>query len=254
MGLKTSLILTINNRTEDACRAVADSFLLSGNLPDQVVMVLDRAEPEVALRATEQFAKIPCPITAPEIEGPPGWLCPARAWNAGFKAATGDLFYCISSEVVQDAGNVERVKNILAAHGRPAALFGACHNSEKTQIVVGAEPGLLVSSVMPRPLGFIVAMPAKNVRQIGGFDEAFMGGFWFDDDSFFYELWQTGLDFIFDDSVHGVHQHHERASLTQEGIQKNAAVMMKKYGRTSLWNDLMRLNLYEDGRTTWGHI
>ena len=51
------------------------------------------------------------------------------------------------------------------------------------------------------------------VRQVGGMDEGFMRGLWYDDDAFTYELWQTGLPFVFDDSVSGVHQHHERPVL-----------------------------------------
>ena len=112
----------------------------------------------------------------------------AKAWNAGIKAATGDLLYCISSETVQDQGNIEKARAIC--EDGQTVVFGACHNSEKTNLVVGAEPGLLVSSKMTRPLGFIVCMPAWAVKKIEGYDEGFMGGFWYDDDDFFLLLGQ----------------------------------------------------------------
>jgi GT2 family glycosyltransferase len=252
--MKTSLVLTVNNRPAAVSQAVADSFRLPGNEVDEVIVVLDRPTEEAKAGAEAAWDGYYAEVQFLLLDGEPGWKCPARAWNAGFKAATGDLLYCISSEVVQDAGNVTKALEVLKGYPKPAALFGACHNSEKVQLVNGAEPGLLVSSKMPRPLGFIVAMPRKNVLEVGGMDEAFMDGFWYDDDDFFYRLWKTGLDFIFDDSVHGVHLHHERSSLTSAGIEKNRQLMLRKHGRMDPLNGVPFLQWFEKGRTVWGHV
>jgi hypothetical protein len=259
--VKLSLILTINNRMPEVSRQVANSFLLPGNEVDEAVIVLDRPTPEARAGATEAYQGLPGTLRFVEVEGPPGWRGPARAWNAGFKAATGDLFYCISSEVVQDAGNVDKAR-ALCADGKTVA-FGACHNSTPVNLVVGAEPGLLVSSKMPRPLGFIVCMPAKNVCDIAGFDEAFMGtpdapNYWYDDDDFMLRLWRSGLNFVFDDAIHGTHLHHERPDLAtpegQAGIQRNAAYMLKKHGTMMPWTNLPRMTSYAPGRLTWSHL
>jgi len=257
-----SVILTINNRTPEVCRAVAASFRLDGNKPDEFVVVLDRPDQETKRGALEAYTRLSCPVKFVEIEGKPGWLGPARAWNRGFDAASGDLFFCISSEVVQDAGNVLKAEKIF--EGGNTVVFGACHNSEKTQEVQGFEPGLIADSSFPRPLGFIACMPAKNVREIGGFDEEFMGteeapNYWYDDDCFYLNLWKTGIEFVFDDSIHGIHLHHERPVLAtpegQAGIARNRALMIKKHGKDHVWPDVERIESTDSqGRKVWGHV
>ncbi len=145
-----------------------------------------------------------------------------------------------------------------ATEGDDSAVFGACHNSQPESLVVGAEPGLLVSSKMPRPLGFIVCFPACSAAQISGFDENFMKGFWYDDDDFFYRMWKdAGLNFAFVDSIHGVHLHHERPGLKtrdgQLGILRNEKLMRKKHGSAHVWATLEKTVQYGDGITTWRH-
>ena len=88
-------------------------------------------------------------------------------------------------------------------------------------------------------------------------DPEFADGFCYDDDDFFYRLWQTGLDFIFTDEISGVHLHHERPGLKtlagQAGIQRNAAYMLKKHGTTHVWPNLPRLTIGRPGETHWLH-
>ncbi len=254
--MKTSLILTINNRTPEVSQQVADSFKLPGNKVDEVVVVLDRPTDEAREGALSKYTELAKDCKFPQIVGPQGWMGPAAAWNLGFKVATGDLLYCISSEVVQEEGNVETAEG-LAADGN-TAVFGACHNSKPENLVVGADPGLLVSSKMARPLGFIVCMPADKVKNVDGFDEAYMDGFWFDDDDFFLRMWNSGVDFLFEDKIHGTHLHHERPDLnTLEGqakIATNRALMIQKHGRAHPWNDIPRITSYGHNQVRWMHI
>ena len=267
--MTVSIVLTINNRSPEVSRQVAESLALPGNEADELIVVLDRATPEAREGAVNAYSDI---WNRPynqfiDIDGPPGWKCPAKAWNAGFKAATSDLLYCISSEVVQEEGNVKKAVELCTkwVGGAPdnkivhynTAVFGACHNSTPTQLVVGAEPGLLASSKMPRPLGFIVCMPRWAVDEIGGFDEEFMKGFWYDDDDLFIRLWHAGLSFLFDDSIHGTHLDHGRPGLEtkegQEGIERNAALMLKKHGTHHPWHELPKILYRREGQIKWEH-
>jgi len=256
MDMKVSLVLTINNRTPEVSQKVSDSFRLPGNSVDEAIIVLDRPTQEAREGAENAWADMPWAVRFVEIDGPPGWICPAKAWNAAYKAATGDLLYQISSEVVQDEGNVEKMRK-LCTDGN-TVVFGACHNSESVAIVDGAPPGLLASAAMPRPLGFIVCYPRQKMLDIGGNDLKFMDGLWYEDDDLFIRMWRAGVDFVFDDSVHGIHLHHERPVLAspegQAGIQRNSAYMLLKHGSLQPWAGALRLTESRPGRTTWRHL
>ena len=278
--MKLSVILTIHNRSPEVSQQVADSFKLPGNEFDELVVVLDRPTDEARQGAMKAYSPLKAkgagkkhhsipsgwdrgpskPLEDSGVHfttigiGEPGWKGPAKAWNRGFQQATGDLLYCISSEVVQEEGNIDKARK-AAESGN--VIFGSCHNSTREALVVGAEPGLLVSSKMPRPLGFIVCMPAANVKTINGFDEDFMKGFWFDDDDFFLRLWNSGVDFQFEDSIHGTHLDHTRPGLeTQEGqakIARNRELMTQKHGNYNVWPNLDRIEHYTEGRRIWRH-
>jgi len=253
--MNVSLILTVNNRPPEVSKAVADSLKLPGNQADELIVVLDRTTDE-AVKGTDAYMELDMDVKSIVLHGEPGWKGPAVAWNAGIKAAKGELLYCFSSEVVQDKGNVEKAAKLCA--NMQTVLFGACDNSTPVNLVVGAPPGLLVSSKMPRPLGFIVAMPSWAVNLIGGYDEEFTRrGYWFDDDDFFFRLWRTGVDFMFDDSVHGIHLDHARPGLEtpegQAGIKRNEAYMLEKHGVLRPLTDVLRTQEFSDGRVVWRH-
>jgi GT2 family glycosyltransferase len=255
--MKLSAILTINNRPPDVSRKVADSFALEGNQPDEMIVVLDRPTTQAEKGAVAAYnGNLGFPVKFVTVEGEPGWKGPGRAWNHGFREATGDLFYCISSEVVQDAGNLDKAR-ALAEDGR-TVVFGSCWNSVKKSLVKNAPHGLLCSSEFPRPLGFIVCMPSLKVREIDGFDEKFMDGFWYDDDDFFFRLFRTGVSFTFDDSVNGVHLDHDRADLNckrgWEMIGINKQNMIRKHGTEKVWEGLALRVSSSDGQTIWTHL
>jgi len=250
-----SLCLTVNNRPEGVSRQVAASLRLPGNQPDELILVLDRPTEDARDAAIAAYKDFDFPVRTIHIPGKPGWLCPARAWNHAFAAVTSDLIYCISSEVVQDAGNIEKAREICK-DGK-TVVFGACENSKPTSLVVGAEKGELASSILQRPLGFIACMPTNNVMSIGGCDEAFMDGLWFEDDDFYLRLWWTGVNFVFDDGIHGIHLDHPRPDLeTPAGLAKtrqNAAIMKSKHGLEHVWNQLPRITECYEKRTIWKH-
>jgi hypothetical protein len=162
-----------------------------------------------------------------------------------------ELVYCLSSEVIQQAGNVATARSMLAE--RPSIIFGAVECScGPGGNEVGWGPGgpghILVDSHHPRPLGFIWAGPISAVRAVGGMDEGFMGGFWYDDYDFTWRLWQELPCFQFTDAIAGVHQHHDRAELTIQGIERNKAYMMSKHGTLSPLQDA-RKTVYSPSET-----
>lgn len=224
-----SVCLTVYDRTEPVLTRVFDS--LAHQAHDQIVIVLDRSPRSVNDFVRDYFWKDDRAEIV-EIVGDPGWRGPAVAWNTGFARVRSELVYCLSSETIQEPGNVSKAVALL--QGSPAILFGKAECGPDCPGEVywgdGTPPSLLCDSRHPRPLGFIWAGPMWAVRAIGGYDEGFQRGFWYDDNSFFFEMWRLGLDFLYVDSISGVHQHHERGELTEEGIRRNLDYLCEKYG------------------------
>ena len=255
--MKLSALMTINSRETPVLDAVFGS--LRGQPFDELVIVLDRSPSEVE-EHVRGWWKDDKRVVYAVIEGSPGWRSPVPAWNRAFATMTGDHLYAFSSEVVHAPQNIEVARRLLAASPN-SLVFGKASCScgpEGREVNWGgmAPSNLLVDAAHPRPLGFIWAGPVANVRRVGGMDPEFAKGLWYDDDDFFYRLWQSGLDFIFTDEISGVHLHHERPVLaTPEGqalIARNAAYMLAKHGSLHPLVAVPRL-LAAPGETRWMH-
>jgi hypothetical protein len=279
--MKLTACLTIANRTPEVCMQVADSLMLPWNTPDELVVVLDRPTTEVRDGARAAYDRLDCPVRWITIPGDPGWRSPVKAWNLAFLAATGDVLYCFSSETVQAEGNLAGAKRILYGDWtgtpwpstpenpsglpsiKPICLHGSVSCScgpEGTEVNwQGSAPGnLFCDAAHPRPLGFIWAAPKAAVSAIGGYDEEFAKGYWYDDNDFFFRLWRQGLDFVFDDSISGTHLHHSRQTLEIEegryGIARNQRYMLEKYRSADPLRAMPMREERKPGRTIWRHL
>ena len=224
-----SVCLTIYDRTPEVLTKVFDS--LDHQAHDQLVVVLDRSPRKVNDWVRDYLFKDDRAEIV-EIAGDPGWRGPAVAWNTAFARVKSELVYCLSSETIQAPCNVSKARDLL--QGKPSILFGKAECGPVCPGEVawndGTPGSLLCDSQHPRPLGFIWAGPMWAVRAMGGYDEGFMAGFWYDDNAFFYEAWKLGLPFLFTDDIYGLHQHHERAELNEDGIRRNLDYLCEKYG------------------------
>lgn len=259
--MSISVVLTINDRDPGTVADVL--YSLDGQGQAETIVVLDGTPRELKERvhtqlATGEFGR----VDTPEIVRAPGWLSPVKAMNVGFGHARADLLYVLSSDVVQSAGNVQTATRLVAGYGKPVVLFGRaeCSCGPRGREVVwpdGAPGNLLVSADHPRPLGFIMCLPRATMEAVGGFDERFASGYWYDDDDLVRRLWDVGADFLFDDTVGGVHQHHERPVLElphgQAGILRNQAAMMEKWGDLQPIHRVPKLVRRLPGRTVWTH-
>lgn len=257
--MKLSALLTINDRSPEISSRVARSFL--ANRPDEMIIVLDRPTKDARDGAIEAYGNFPWPTKFVTIDGEPGWKCPARAWNAAFGAASGGLLLCVSSDVIQKPDNMSTARRIC--EDGKTALFGACENLLQDGDTRGAEGEIMVCSMHPRPIGFIMCLPAASVAAIDGNDETFMDGLWYEDADFTQRLWETDIDFVFDDSVHGLHIHHDRPLLDteigHEMVARNASLMIEKHGTLMPWWKRMPIvSRWETpqnrpGRLRWSH-
>jgi hypothetical protein len=261
IDMRLSACITINARSATDLELVFDS--MRDQAHDEFIIVLDAPTPDIAHYCRTYWEDDQRTVFMP-IDRPPGWRSPVKAWNVGYSRVTGDLLYCFSSETVQQPGNVAKAKAMLEQE--PAVIFGkaecSCGPDGQEVYWGGTAPGNLLSNAAhPRPLGFIWAAPMPNVRKMGGWDETFDRGLWFDESDFFYRLWRTGLNFVFDDAIAGTHLHHARPGLeTPEGkaaIQTNLAYITAKLGSTNPIADLPKIisaNPTHPGRTVWKHL
>lgn len=252
--MRISLCCTIYDRPINVIDTVFASLREQSH--DEFIIVLDGTPPQLA-EYIKNWWRGDDRTRFVSVMRPPGWRSPVKAWNRGYRMVTGDYLYCFSSETVQAAGNLAKMRALLEAEPQ-TLVFGkaecSCGPAGKEVDWGGTAPGnLLCDSYHPRPLGFIWAGPMKQVREIGGWDEAFDAGYWYDEADFFFRLWRTGLNFAFDDSVSGTHLHHERPELTLAGTRKNAAYQMWKHGSMDPLGQAAKYMSQTPGRTVWRH-
>ena len=257
--MKLSVLCTVNERPAPVLDAAFGS--LREQPFDEMIIVLDRTPREVSdhcHRVWEDNQR----VQFVELEGKPGWQSPVPAWNAAFKAMTGDALYAFSSEVVHAPQNIAVARRLLDEYPE-SLIFGkavcSCGPGGNEVNWGGAAPGnLLVDAAHPRPLGFIWAGPAAPVRQIGGMDPRFAYGLWFDDDDFFFRLWRLSLNFVFTDEISGVHLHHDRPVLAtargQKLIERNRAYMLQKYQTLRPLDGALKHETRQPGLTIWRHL
>lgn len=227
-----SVVLTLHDRPAGTVLAVLES--LCGQGQEETVVVLDRTRAELAHLVRSY--PIPGRRIFPIIEGAPGWREPVASWNLGLEAATCDLTFCLSSDVVLAPRNVERARGVLASID--CAVFGMVTDSEFV-----AEPAkphglpVLCSSGCPRPLGFVWALPTWAMRRAGGYDPAFADGQGAEDLDLSYRLWSQGLHFIFWDAIAGVHQAHPRPHLDRKLMARNDRIFRERWGRQTIAHD-----------------
>ena len=246
--MKLTALTCMYEKPPSVMEAVLKSLLPA----EERIVVLDRPSLDHQVAAGLHV------LTAIVLDGPPGWRSPCLSWNAGMKHVTGDGLLIVQGDVVLDPGAVDAAR--LALQERPAAYFGQVIESNPE---IRKGPGhsatpLLCSSANPRPLTYLLAVPTDAVRAIGGWDEAFQAGVWYEDDDLTARLWKHGLDFIFDDRISGMHQTHQRAYAHDIAIARNQVIMLEKHGTLRLYErehakGRMRIEK-EPGRMEWRHV
>ncbi len=102
-----------------------------------------------------------------------GYGNPARAFNVGLDICTGERLVVMSSDVIITPGAVKSMDRFHADD----ALY--------TPKVIDMDSGVeYCGSRRPFPMPWFLAMPTKVAQQVGGWDEAYLGGFCYEDNDF----------------------------------------------------------------------
>lgn len=262
--MKVSILTAIHEKPVETWEKVLAG--LSAQQADQAVIVHDRSSEAILdlTRASRQAiegglrgqASDYGGVSILTLTGPPGWRSPCVSFNAGLDAVTGDVTLLSHSDIVQAPGNVERVRAHFSEHPH-SVLFGQVVESNPERLTGAGNAGpLLMGTRNPRPLTWCMAAPTAALRQIGGWDEAYMQGVCYEDDDLTCRLWKAGLDFHFVDDFLAIHETHSRAYFNSYRMLPNMTTFIGRYGCRSSHDYVLRSKptvLTAPGRLTWKH-
>jgi len=245
--VKRTVAMTIYDRTPETIGAVFAGLSLPGNRPDVICVCYDRA-PDESVKALRTCA-LDLKVELQEeflTDGFKGPRCPSRSWNAALALTSGSHVFCMSSDVVlapHSVGMAYHLAEVAPKH----MIVGRMEHCGQSYAWSGPDPRnemkcrTITWSGAPSGLGFAWLLPMENYRNIGGFDEAYMDGYCYEDDDFVLRMWDDGADFLFCDDIMGFHLEHKRDHLKdQDGkVSINADIFKERHG------DLNRLKHYK---------
>jgi glycosyltransferase involved in cell wall biosynthesis len=254
--MTVAILVPIHDKPQEVVEAVLESVRIQE--AEEVFVILDRSPERIQKAVNGNFRIVPLP-------GRPGWRSPCIAANAGLKEITADITIYNPSDVVQAAGNIDKVRAHFEAHPN-SVLFGRVTESDPEMCKGPGHAGpVLQGTNNLRPMTYLTAYPTKALRDCGAWDEAFQEGVCYEDDDLAARLWKHGLGFVFDDAFSGVHQSHGRlfdgnnasqGYWTDFRVGLNRTIMVNKHGRISGQAVVMQskpLIVKEPGRVTWKH-
>jgi hypothetical protein len=248
--MSLSVIMTVNKRSVADLTSVLSSFryMVGNDEYEEMVIVNDRGDRAVlesCLRTLGLEARIV------DIDGPPGRLCPSKAWNAGFAAATSTHYLCISSDTVLIPKSVRRAREITEILPDVITFGRAEHCGLFYSFVLNkTETRAMTTYFSPDPLGFVWIVPAAALAAIDppGYDEIYMGGSCYEDNDIVQRLWLGGYDFLFCDDIHGFHLEHGRTFLVDKDglalVKKNEEIFKARFGLPPPMDDIIHKKLY----------
>lgn len=253
--MKKVVAMTIHDRTPEVVDAVFTSLRMPGNTPDDVAVCFDRCPKDIF-----ELVKMECwrigvnlriGILDDEVEGP---RCPSRAWNTIFKLIEEDHVFCISSDTVLAPHSVGMAFHLSQVAPDFLIVGRAEHCGQSYTWTLKWRVGTMEEfkhrtmtwHQSPKPLGFNWLLPMKRVREIGGYDEAFMRGYCYEDSDFVLRLWNAGVDFVFCDDIVGFHLEHKRDHLLDEDgkVSQNEGIFVSRYGHKDYLEHLHFRPLY----------
>jgi hypothetical protein len=264
----TVIAMTVHDRTDEVLDAVFAGISLPGNRPDRIVVCFDRARQETIAKTQKNCHTLNIPLDYTVLDDPAiGPRCPSMAWNRALGLVTEDYAFCISSDVILGPHSVGMAYHLVKE--RPESIVCGkadhCGSSYVWQWLLANGEKVthrtMTCSIAGRPLGFDWLLPMKLVREIGGYDEAFMNGLCYEDDDFTIRMWRAGADIIFCDDVSGIHLEHKRDHLKDADgrVAHNERLFKDRHGDINYLRDAkFQRYIWKDpnvpGLSVWFHV
>jgi hypothetical protein len=242
---KLTLGLTIHNRPRWMIEAVFTSLAnFPGNQPDKLIIVFDRAKPEIIQGAEEELDGLGLNVETFSIEGPPwNMRCPSKPWNFLIEKIQTPLFAMMSSDcimlppavtltkIIHETFQGDVVSFAKAVHVGPGYMrdFYATRGGGHRQPEYTTDRTYSDHLTMT-PRQHFWAMKTDVIRKVGGFDEIFNEGIAYEDTDLSFRLWNAGCDFVLCDDIQAFHLEHPREHLTDGRSEINRRIFMDRYG------------------------
>lgn len=242
MSGKRVLSITLYDRTPQVITSMFNSLLFPGNRVDAIAVCYDRAPRKSVDLLRNLCAKNRIELRESFLDDDEvGSRCPAAAYNKSLGLVSESHVFCLSSDIV------------LAPHsiGMAYELSRVCPDDAIIGMVTHCGPSyywdcggrrqrIQTSSENPMPMGFCWLIPMDRVRQLGGYDEIYMGGLCFEDDDFVRRLWMTGINFIFCDDISGSHIEHDREHCVKNDgrVQRNRKIHQSRHSESPDFSDV----------------
>jgi GT2 family glycosyltransferase len=221
--MRLSLVLSVHTVPPAALQRTLRA--LRGQELDDVVVVMDRTPAEQMEMLRDELPE----ATICHLDGSPGWRSACTAWNMGARAADGDLLFFLPSDIMLGPGTLQAARRLQEEH--PCVIWPSVSEEKPEQ---AKQDGLTLpvhsSSIQPRPMTYCLCVPRQAFLEVGGYDVAFEAGWGNDDRDLAHRLWGAGLPFVFDDTIWGIHQTHDRPHVSAEKVQINRELFAQRWG------------------------
>jgi glycosyltransferase involved in cell wall biosynthesis len=212
--MKLSLVIPYYNRKE-LLQNVLKSINMTGDI--EIIIVDDGSNKENKV----DFDFIEYKVI--RLEKPSTWRGPCIAYNAGFKAATGDVIMLNGSECIH-AGDITgyvfknmKEKTYLAfstymAKEKDSFKDIDWNNNTEQQIRERIKPQSSfwgVHSSIGNSIPYCGVINREDLDILGGYDERFAGGIGYDDYDFTERIYNLGLKMPIIDEPFVIHQWHK---------------------------------------------
>ena len=169
----------------------------------------------IVSRTIKEFAIPGYPIKLVTYDWEGEYFCPSKALNLGVKNAQYQNIIVTCPEVIP----VTNVLQQLCTQVRGNYMC-KCQDEDASGKVFR---DLISSTFRCDPsMYFLACFKKEDIEAINGWDEAFMGGYAFEDTDFGNRFLRAGLKFTMKDGIVGKHQFHPREQAGTKGWSKNS--------------------------------
>lgn len=212
--MKASIVITTYNRAP-LLQKTLKTFRAQQYKDYEVIVVDDGTDTETPIICEQEYWPFPIKYFKRVREPGQHYSNPAVPNNIGLRQASGDIIILQNAECAHQGEAIQQFVDRVGAENRAvfAAVMALNENGSPQQYYTH-------SKINPRAFFFCGALPRKTFLDLRGFDENFKY-YGMDDNQFADRMKGAGVDIVFDDSIHVLHQWHG-SSYKPEDAERNS--------------------------------